>query len=121
MSVYDALFPPDALLLFFVVGNICLFAPDNTSNPTCSHMLHTNTCCCLHTYLLNGKDGVRPFLSVAGGSITCQSITGESSVQPQINLKMEGASASLQSVKLEIVQRLQRHFMLAGLKVEWDD
>lgn len=66
-------------------------------------------------------DGVRPFLSVAGGSITCQSITGESSVQPQINLKMEGASASLQSVKLEIVQRLQRHFMLAGLKVEWDD
>ena len=67
------------------------------------------------------EDGVRPFLSVAGGSITCQSITGEGSVQPQITLKMEGASASLQSVKLEIVQRLQRHFMLAGLKVEWDD
>lgn len=108
-----------ALVLFLEIY-ACLRAA-NTSNPTCSHMLHTNTCCCLHTYLLNGKDGVRPFLSVAGGSITCQSITGESSVQPQITLKMEGASASLQSVKLEIVQRLQRHFMLAGLKVEWDD
>lgn len=83
--------------------------------------------CCFFVFNLPAEntmvceDGVRPFLSVAGGSITCQSITGEGSVQPQITLKMEGASASLQSVKLEIVQRLQRHFMLAGLKVEWDD
>ena len=64
-------------------------------------------------------DGVRPFLSVAGGSINCESIAGEGSVQPSVNLKMEGSSASLNSVKLEISQRLQRHFMLAGLKVEW--
>ncbi len=64
-------------------------------------------------------DGVRPFLSVAGGSINCENITGEGSVQPTVNLKMEGSSASLNSVKLEISQRLQRHFMLAGLRVEW--
>jgi lysyl-tRNA synthetase class 2 len=64
-------------------------------------------------------DGVRPFLSVAGGSINCEAINGEGSVQPVINLKMEGTSASLNSVKLEISQRLQRHFMLSGLKVEW--
>lgn len=64
-------------------------------------------------------EGVRPFLQVAGGSIRCESITGEGSVQPQIMLKMEGSSASLQSVKLEIAQRLQRHFMMAGLKVDW--
>eukprot|EP00551_Chaetoceros_affinis_P001713 CAMPEP_0203651066 /NCGR_PEP_ID=MMETSP0088-20131115/26410_1 /ASSEMBLY_ACC=CAM_ASM_001087 /TAXON_ID=426623 /ORGANISM="Chaetoceros affinis, Strain CCMP159" /LENGTH=246 /DNA_ID=CAMNT_0050510061 /DNA_START=81 /DNA_END=818 /DNA_ORIENTATION=- len=64
-------------------------------------------------------DGVRPFLSVAGGTINCESIMGEGSVQPVINLKMEGSSASLNSVKLEISQRLQRHFMLSGLKVEW--
>ncbi|GFH45568.1 hypothetical protein CTEN210_02042 [Chaetoceros tenuissimus] len=64
-------------------------------------------------------DGVRPFLKVAGGNISCESITGEGSVQPSINLKMEGSSASLQSVKLEIAQRLQRHFMLAGLQVEF--
>ena len=64
-------------------------------------------------------DGVRPFLQVAGGTIDCDSITGEGSVQPSINLRMEGSSASLNSVKLEIVQRLQRHFMMAGLRVEW--
>lgn len=64
-------------------------------------------------------DGVRPFLSVAGGTINCESIEGEGSIQPVINLKMEGSSASLNSVKLEISQRLQRHFMLSGLKVEW--
>lgn len=64
-------------------------------------------------------DGVRPFLSVAGGTIICDTIMGEGSVQPVINLKMEGSSASLNSVKLEISQRLQRHFMLSGLRVEW--
>jgi len=66
-------------------------------------------------------DGVRPFLQVAGGEINCVSISGEGSVRPIILLKMEGASASLKSVKLEIQQRLQRHFMLAGLVVEWDE
>jgi len=64
-------------------------------------------------------EGVRPFLQVAGGTIECESITGEGGVQPIIMLKMEGSSASLHSVKLEIAQRLQRHFMMAGLKVEW--
>jgi Fe-S cluster biogenesis protein NfuA len=64
-------------------------------------------------------DGVRPFLKVAGGNIECKGIEGESSLQPTINLKMEGSSASLNSVKLEISQRLQRHFMLSGLQVEY--
>eukprot|EP00560_Eucampia_antarctica_P009389 CAMPEP_0197827836 /NCGR_PEP_ID=MMETSP1437-20131217/4536_1 /TAXON_ID=49252 ORGANISM="Eucampia antarctica, Strain CCMP1452" /NCGR_SAMPLE_ID=MMETSP1437 /ASSEMBLY_ACC=CAM_ASM_001096 /LENGTH=216 /DNA_ID=CAMNT_0043428841 /DNA_START=38 /DNA_END=688 /DNA_ORIENTATION=- len=63
-------------------------------------------------------EGVRPFLSVAGGTIECTSII-EDSLQPSITLNMEGSSASLNSVKLEIVQRLQRHFMMSGLKVEW--
>lgn len=63
--------------------------------------------------------GVRPFLQVAGGTIELESIQGETSIQPCINLKMEGSSASLNSVKLEISQRLQRHFMIAGLQVEW--
>ncbi|CAN0011427.1 unnamed protein product, partial [Ectocarpus sp. 8 AP-2014] len=40
-------------------------------------------------------DGVRPFLSVAGGSINIQSLTGVSSIQPVITLKMTGSSASL--------------------------
>ncbi|KAL3810478.1 hypothetical protein ACHAXA_010172 [Cyclostephanos tholiformis] len=64
-------------------------------------------------------DTVRPFLQVAGGTIDVRSITGEGGLQPTITLKMEGAAASLNSVKLEIAQRLQRHFMISGLRVEW--
>ena len=64
-------------------------------------------------------DSVRPFLQVAGGTIDVKSITGEGGLQPTITLKMEGAAASLNSVKLEIAQRLQRHFMISGLRVEW--
>lgn len=64
-------------------------------------------------------DGVRPFLQVAGGTIDIDKIEGEGSVQPIIWLDMQGSSASLNSVKLEIAQRLQRHFMMAGLQVQW--
>lgn len=64
-------------------------------------------------------DSVRPFLNVAGGTINVSSIVGAGGLQPTIILKMDGAAASLNSVKLEIAQRLQRHFMIAGLKVEW--
>jgi len=63
-------------------------------------------------------DGVRPFLAVAGGKISVQGITGVGGLQPQITLKMEGSAASLQSVKLEIMQRIQRHFM-QSVRVEW--
>ena len=64
-------------------------------------------------------DGVRPFLQVAGGSIDCNKIVGEGGLQPTIFLEMKGNSASLNSVKLEIAQRLQKHFMMAGLRIEW--
>jgi len=64
-------------------------------------------------------DTVRPFLQVAGGTIDVESITGESGLQPTVTLKMEGSAASLNSVKLEIAQRLQRHFMMSGLRIEW--
>lgn len=64
-------------------------------------------------------DSVRPFLSVAGGTIDVDSISGEGGLQPTITLKMEGSAASLNSVKLEIAQRLQRHFMISGMRVEW--
>jgi Fe-S cluster biogenesis protein NfuA len=66
-------------------------------------------------------NGVRPFLQVAGGTIRTDRIEGVDGLQPSIWLKMEGSSASLSSVKLEIAQRLQRHFMMSGLKVEWVD
>lgn len=64
-------------------------------------------------------DGVRPFLQVAGGTIDIDRIEGEGGLQPTIWLEMKGSSASLNSVKLEIAQRLQRHFMTAGLEIQW--
>ena len=63
-------------------------------------------------------DGVRPFLSVAGGKISVASITGVGGLQATVALRMEGTAASLQSVKMEIMQRIQRHFV-TGVKVEW--
>jgi Fe-S cluster biogenesis protein NfuA len=64
-------------------------------------------------------DGVRPFLHVAGGSIEMDRIEGLDGLQPTIWLHMQGTSASLNSVKLEISQRLLRHFMMSGLQVQW--
>jgi lysyl-tRNA synthetase class 2 len=64
-------------------------------------------------------DGVRPFLQVAGGTIDVDRIDGVGGLQPTVWLNMQGSSASLKSVKLEIAQRLQRHFMMPGLHIEW--
>lgn len=63
-------------------------------------------------------DGVRPFLQVAGGSISITSITGVGGLQPVLSLRMDGSAASLQSVKVEIMQRIQR-FFLVPLRIEW--
>ncbi|KAJ8612522.1 hypothetical protein CTAYLR_003731 [Chrysophaeum taylorii] len=64
-------------------------------------------------------DGVRPFLSVAGGQVEIVDLTGAQSVQPNLILSLTGKSASLHSVKQEITQRVHRYFMLANLRVEW--
>mmetsp|Transcript_7794 Transcript_7794/g.11763 ORF Transcript_7794/g.11763 Transcript_7794/m.11763 type:complete len:220 (-) Transcript_7794:9-668(-) len=64
-------------------------------------------------------DGVRPFLSVAGGAISVENLAGVGGMQPSIMLKMTGKSSSLQSVKMEIMQRIQRHFMISGLRIDW--
>jgi len=66
-------------------------------------------------------DGVRPFLQVAGGNIDLDRLEDVDGLQPTIWLHMTGNSASLNSVKLEIAQRLQRHFMKSGLQVQWKD
>jgi len=65
-------------------------------------------------------EGVRPFLSVAGGSIDLVSLSGVGGAAPTVVLKLAGKSASLHSVKQEISQRIHRHFMAAGLQVDWD-
>jgi len=64
-------------------------------------------------------DGVRPFLQVAGGTIDIDRLENVGGLQPTIWLNMQGGSSTLNSVKLEIAQRLQRHFMISGLQVQW--
>ena len=64
-------------------------------------------------------DGVRPFLQIAGGSIDIDRLEGIGGLQPTIWLNMQGSSSTLNSVKLEIAQRLQRHFMIPGMQVQW--
>jgi Fe-S cluster biogenesis protein NfuA len=66
-------------------------------------------------------DEIRPFLAVGGGKIEVTNLSGVGSLQPQIRLRTEGASASIQSVKLEIMQRIQQHFMMSGLRIDWED
>eukprot|EP00284_Hemiselmis_tepida_P008293 CAMPEP_0174927442 /NCGR_PEP_ID=MMETSP1355-20121228/18132_1 /TAXON_ID=464990 /ORGANISM="Hemiselmis tepida, Strain CCMP443" /LENGTH=238 /DNA_ID=CAMNT_0016173541 /DNA_START=9 /DNA_END=725 /DNA_ORIENTATION=+ len=64
---------------------------------------------------------VRPFLNVAGGTIELADLRGVDGLQPTITLKMTGTSAALRSVKNEIMQRIQRNFMLPGLRIDWTD
>lgn len=52
---------------------------------------------------------VRPFLNVAGGGIALVKMTPESAL-PVVRLKMEGSGAAINSVKIEITQRLKRNF-----------
>lgn len=66
-------------------------------------------------------EGIRPFLQVAGGTIEIVSLTGAGGISPLILLKMDGSSKTLRSVKLEIMQRVQRNFMQPSLRIEWED
>lgn len=66
-------------------------------------------------------DGVRPFLQVAGGSIEVESITGVGGFSPIIILKMTGKASKLRSVQKEIIQRLQKHFMIPNLRIEFNE
>ena len=53
-----------------------------------------------------------------GGKISIDGITGVDGLQPAVALRMEGTALALQSVKMEIMQRLNRHF-LRNLKIDW--
>lgn len=65
-------------------------------------------------------DTIRPFLSVAGGTIDIAKLGGVKSVQPLLTLRLAGSSSSIQSIKMEIMQRIQRHFMTPGLRIEFE-
>mmetsp|Transcript_30705 Transcript_30705/g.117481 ORF Transcript_30705/g.117481 Transcript_30705/m.117481 type:complete len:223 (-) Transcript_30705:1436-2104(-) len=57
---------------------------------------------------------VRPFLNVAGGTIELTSVTGVGGPQPMVRLKMSGTGSAINSVKMEITQRLRRNFPSIG-------
>lgn len=60
---------------------------------------------------------IRPFLSVAGGTIALEKISDASTIQPKIQLKIEGKTSHLASVRQEIASRVRRHFVIPGLQV----
>jgi len=63
--------------------------------------------------------GVRPFLSIAGGTVNAVRILKMGKGMPSIIvLKMEGNSKALHSVKMEIVQRLQK-FFVQPMNIQW--
>ncbi len=64
-------------------------------------------------------DSIRPFLKVCGGSIRIDRLEGVGGLQPQLVLNMEGKLGNLKSVKMEIMQRLKRTFVLDALRIEF--
>jgi len=65
--------------------------------------------------------GVRPFLKIAGGTINVVKILQLGNGMPcVIVLKMGGDSKALHSVRLEIVQRIQKHFS-QPMNIQWAD
>ncbi len=63
---------------------------------------------------------IRPFLTTTGGNIEFVSLRGVKGMRQDIKLRMTGLANSLQSVKIEVVQRLQRHFPGVPISVEWE-
>jgi Fe-S cluster biogenesis protein NfuA len=65
--------------------------------------------------------GVRPFLSIAGGDVSVKNISKMGSGFPTvITLKMEGGTAALFTVKVEIVQRIEQFFK-QPLNIQWEN
>lgn len=61
---------------------------------------------------------VRPFLSLTGGSVVLKSVHNDDRCV-SITLHVDGLTAALQSVKLEIVYRLRKSFG-PSIEVQWD-
>eukprot|EP00871_Galdieria_phlegrea_P002544 jgi/Galph1/3290/GphlegSOOS_G1968.1 len=55
-------------------------------------------------------DEVRPFLKIAGGKVELVAIDGLDGPAPSVSLKLSGGGAAIDSVRLEIIQRLKRNF-----------
>ncbi|KAL3902572.1 MAG: hypothetical protein SGPRY_012010 [Prymnesium sp.] len=52
---------------------------------------------------------IRPFLKMAGGTVELISLNADGA-QPTAHLAISGSGATINSVRVEIAQRLKRHF-----------
>ena len=66
-------------------------------------------------------ENVRPYLSVFDSSVDLHNLQNVDSLQPVITLQLKGNAAGLKSTQQDIVQRMQKHFLLAGLRVEFQE
>lgn len=66
-------------------------------------------------------DNVRPALLIFDSAVDIVSIEGveEGSLQPTITLKLTGNAAMLESTKKDLMQRMQKHFLNPGLRIEF--
>jgi len=64
-------------------------------------------------------DNIQPYLSVFDSSVNLHAIQNVDSLQPVIKLQIKGNAAGLKSTQQDIAQRLQKHFLLPGLRVEF--
>lgn len=62
---------------------------------------------------------IRPFLSLTGGSIVLKNVVVDDNRRASIALHVDGLTAALQSVKLEIIYRLRKLFG-ANIEVLWN-
>merc|ERR1711862_82862 len=67
-------------------------------------------------------DDVRPFLDLADGTIDCVDIisrTGDG-FPPCIKLLIMGKVVMLEGIKESIVEKIKSHFMIPGLRIEYE-
>ena len=55
-------------------------------------------------------NGIKKFISFLGGDITVLSIEGLEGLLPRIRLRLDGNLQEFQSLRLEIYERLMKHF-----------
>jgi Fe-S cluster biogenesis protein NfuA len=96
----------------FQVQDLSTSLPSHSSGPTLVLDIQN-----LDAFL----DTIRPIIAIAGGVIKVVAVHNNipAGVHPTIRLKLTGAAAVLNSVKMEIVQRMQRHF-LQTVQVVWE-
>ena len=65
-------------------------------------------------------DKEQPFLCLAGGTINCVDIVLDDGLLPCIKLVIMGKVVMIQGYKERITRKIKTHFMIPGLRVEYE-